>query len=124
MYPCLIIVFCTVLINVLLFQAIKTTQESIKDAVSFIIRILENRTLIAKNNQFELVIATYALILVDARISRALLRQIERYSSRKGIYLYSFKLSSTIVSICFERVYAIKVKLYTEFVVTFVLNLN
>ncbi|CAG2193401.1 CD109 [Mytilus edulis] len=64
-------------------DAIKTTQESIKDAVSFIIRILENRTLIAKNNQFELVIATYALTLVDARISRALLRQIERYSSRK-----------------------------------------
>ncbi|XP_076095335.1 CD109 antigen-like [Mytilus galloprovincialis] len=64
-------------------DAIKTTQESIKDAVSFIIRILENRTLIAKNNQFELVFATYALTLVDARISRTLLRQIERYSSRK-----------------------------------------
>lgn len=104
------------MINILLFQAIKTTQESIKDAVSFIIRILENRTLIAKNNQFELVFATYALTLVDARISRTLLRQIERYSSRKGIYLHSFKSSSTIVSSCFERVHAIKLKLYTEFV--------
>ncbi|XP_063427336.1 C3 and PZP-like alpha-2-macroglobulin domain-containing protein 8 [Mytilus trossulus] len=65
-------------------DTIKTTQESIKDAVTFIIRILENRTLIAKNNQFELVIATYALTLVDAPISRALLRQIERYSSREA----------------------------------------
>ncbi|CAC5405667.1 CD109 [Mytilus coruscus] len=64
-------------------QTIKKTQDSIKHAVSFIVRILENRTLIAKNNQYELVIATYALTLVNAPISRTLLRQIERYSSRE-----------------------------------------
>ncbi|VDI72534.1 Hypothetical predicted protein [Mytilus galloprovincialis] len=61
-------------------QAIEETKKSIKNAVSFIVNVLENRRSISEDNLYELVIATYALTLLDAPLARTLLRQIERYS--------------------------------------------
>ncbi|XP_071165262.1 CD109 antigen-like [Mytilus edulis] len=61
-------------------DAIEETKKSIKNAVSFIVNVLENRRSISQDNLYELVIATYALTLLDAPLARTLLRQIERYS--------------------------------------------
>ena len=67
-----------------LLQAIEETKKSIKNAVSFIVNVLENRRSISEDNLYELVIATYALTLLDAPLARTLLRQIERYSYTEG----------------------------------------
>ncbi|XP_052104443.1 CD109 antigen-like isoform X2 [Mytilus californianus] len=62
-------------------DTIEKTQESIKNGISFIVKVLENRSSIFQDNLYELVISTYALTLLDAPLAKSLLRQIERYSS-------------------------------------------
>ncbi|CAC5405666.1 CD109 [Mytilus coruscus] len=61
-------------------DTIKKTQESIKNGVTFIVKVLENRSSIFQDNLYELVISTYALTLLDAPLAKSLLHQIERYS--------------------------------------------